>query len=630
MKKRILTLLLVLALSASLFAAFAINASATTMGKTVNEMVPELTAFLGIAKAQVSRDDFENMPAGMQTKHPATVKLEGLIEEATALRKAKNEPGAEEKMDAFLVELFGGWDAEKEDYKNGNKPYGDFQNALYLRGEPIEKEVFNGEKGWYGLDRGNYTLESWRDLAAAVAAIDRTFRVVDGYFPLQDMKRSEMYYLIQDYYKAFDNLKKFDGDPKVNSLKMVLYYVLNTNETVDIINFCDYTPFGWELKELVKTSQENPNAPETLAFKAWVDSAWDCYNNPNATVEDIEKYVDNHWYRYGTKEENYEFQVCESPEELDDEAFEEKYPKNERFQNYVKYRDDEIAKFRDSIFVGGNYRDAANKVYFSVYYDYQLGYYSKEDFSVFQKVLDDGIDLGKNYLTTDVQLRAHYDKVLAAHKVLLSQRLDINAYDSVYNKVMEYYNKSIKGWEHLFKADTVNALVLAIDNYEKAKKAYDDAVSSGTTDAKVIDRLYQDLISASYYLEQKFVAIEPLPKPDEGEGEGGNGGGTNLPAITLEALYASASQMCNDASEFEFLMYTEKENSGKFPYSEESMEAFYTAYEALSELVSTYVEETETEKPHSMTKDDFINKMLDLTVAQLSLELANIPNTCND
>ena len=99
MKKRIIAIILSLCLCISLVAALTLSSSAESVtGKDLATLKKELNAFLNQAELLVMRDDYQNMPAGMQTKSDATVKLEELIAEADALLSTDSVEDAE----AFL------------------------------------------------------------------------------------------------------------------------------------------------------------------------------------------------------------------------------------------------------------------------------------------------------------------------------------------------------------------------------------------------------------------------------------------------------------------------------------------------------------------------------------------------
>ena len=99
MKKRVAAAVLALAIVASVVAVISIPSYAATMGKTQSKLVGELTDFIKTAETQVPRDDYQNLPEGMQTKHPLTVELEEKIAQAKEVRSRKDV----DEMDAFLM-----------------------------------------------------------------------------------------------------------------------------------------------------------------------------------------------------------------------------------------------------------------------------------------------------------------------------------------------------------------------------------------------------------------------------------------------------------------------------------------------------------------------------------------------
>ena len=136
MKKRVLSAILAVAVLVSVILSVSLPAFAerqiiidevgTAMSKS--EMQKYVKEFITVATGQVKRDDYQKMPEGMQTKDPATVKLEEQLAQATAMFKSWKTV-TEEEAEAFLLELFGGWDNEKFKFVDANKPYGEIGRA---------------------------------------------------------------------------------------------------------------------------------------------------------------------------------------------------------------------------------------------------------------------------------------------------------------------------------------------------------------------------------------------------------------------------------------------------------------------------------------------------------------------
>ena len=626
MKKRIIAAILSLCLCASLAAAFTFSSFAESVtGKDLSTLRSELDAFLNQVYALISRDDYENMPAGMQTKSDATVKLENLLDEGEELLIE----GSAEEIETFLLDVFGGWDDTAKTYSEPDKTYIEFLNALFLRTKAIDNEVARGEKGYTKLSRRDYTIESWRALALAAANLAS---VSTGESPeILRMNRSDIWELLTKYYTAYDNLVEYEGDKEINDLKGLLYLNIMTNETVDIISLSLRAPFGWELPEIISSSQENPNSPETIAFKTWVEGAIAAYNDPNATAEELRKYVDDKYYLKGENnldiDTNKESYPVESPSELSDEDFSAKYgEKAWREMNPVATRDNEILKFRNSLFVGEAFRKAARKIIETVSYDKELGYYDSTDYNAFMGVVNPFFSAANDYMTTDAYLRDAYNKIVAARDELVTKKLDINLYDAVYNKVMAYYNQSIKDFRFLFEIATVEKLEIAIDKFETARDAYESYVNAGGTDADKLDTLYQNLITATYYLQQARSEIK-VKEAGEDPNQGGGSSSTDLANITLEGIYSAAKILLTDMSEFNNYMTDALDEDGAYPYTEESLALFWEKLEALQALIDKYEEEADNAQPHTMVKSDFITLMLEAMKVQI--DLVNV-RTSND
>ena len=258
---------------------------------------------------------------------------------------------------------------------------------------------------------------------------------------------------------------------------------------------------------------------------------------------------------------------------------------------------------------------------FSVSYDKELGYYDQADYTAFENYVNDFFVAANDYRTTDVYLRNAYEKIVAARDELMTKKLDINVYEVVYNKVMEYYNSAIKNYRELFESHTVKKLEAAIIKFEEARAEYENYANAGGTDPEKLDTLYQNLISATYYLQQarsEIRVFEPGEDPNQATGSGS----TTLTNVTLDGVYNAAKILLNDMTEFNNYMTDAMDEDGAYPYTEDSLSGFFEKLAALQELVDLYEQEEENEQQHTMAKSDFLALMLD--AIQIQIELVNV------
>ena len=114
MKKRFLSALLAVAVFASLMMGISLSASAARqiiiddLGSPMSrsEMEGRIKSFLTTADGQIIRDDYQNMPEGMQTKGDATIKLEQQIDKGSDI-VANPSKYSDEDVENFLIGLFG-------------------------------------------------------------------------------------------------------------------------------------------------------------------------------------------------------------------------------------------------------------------------------------------------------------------------------------------------------------------------------------------------------------------------------------------------------------------------------------------------------------------------------------------
>lgn len=521
MKKRILSAVLAVAILSSLIITFSITSSATTMGKTVGEMVSELTAFISEANNQIKRDDFEKMPAGMNTEHEATKKLKSLLEEAKALRKAKNEPDAEEKMDAFLVDLFGGWDTEANEgegnYVNGNKPYGDFQDALLLRYRAIEPYIYFGEKGYSTHNREDYTLDSWNEFQAFVTEMEKEWFTVCDEYPysrLSQASRSEAYYLVQNYYAAFDKLVKFEGDEaakEVNKAKGLLYDLLQIEKEIGMpledfvarMDSDDTSAIAQEARKLLNLGDKVKARDALVKFMA---DAQKVYDDPKATVEQINEFfcfdlfkdtnvgtvvvpeseIKEHiekdgWIlsgeRYikpkpkksstGRVEKDEEGNIIYETDADGKTVYEDTPYHYNRFNK----RNTLINDFNTSLFVGDRFRTfKSHRYYFPVLDEYNAGIYSKEDWNTFLK----SFELGDQMLGDPKSKESDFYKALEiikdGYEIIITKRQTENVYRPYGDALVKYFYDVVMNEEDdiEYDVDSVRHYKDMIDLYLEA------------------------------------------------------------------------------------------------------------------------------------------------------------------
>ena len=235
-------------------------------------------------------------------------------------------------------------------------------------------------------------------------------------------------------------------------------------------------------------------------------------------------------------------------------------------------------------------------------------------------------EIANDYMISDAFLRSAYNEIVTARDELLTKKLDINLYDAVYNRVMDFYNKSIKDYRDLFNLETVERLEVAIAKFEAAKAAYEGYVNEGGTDADKLDRLYQDLISATYLLQQTRSEIRVNEYGDD-PNQGGGSGSTGFANINLEGVYNAAKTLLTDMTEFNNYMEDALLDDGAYPYTDESLTLFREKLEALQALVDKYEEEADNEQPHTMVKSEFISLMLEALKVQI--DMVNV-RTSND
>lgn len=247
MKKRVISVILVLALSLSLGGVLTFaDGTGPQTGLSSEDLSQRLQVFIDNAQGLIDKDDWENMEGA--EKAACTLVLEAQVAEAT---KALDSADAA-SMESCLISLFGEWDAESSEFATPQKPYDDFKDALFLSVDALDAEAARGEKGYdtklfYSTNAeeirtysyanlGRYSEESWATFIAAVEAIEKMMEVdpATQTTPLMDATRSQVAALLDTYYAAYDGLvgarrvaiyeeaKKllddFKADPKLEAL----------------------------------------------------------------------------------------------------------------------------------------------------------------------------------------------------------------------------------------------------------------------------------------------------------------------------------------------------------------------------------------------------------------------------
>lgn len=217
MKKRIISIVLVLALALSVGSFITVAAETETQtGLSAEELTNQLQQFVDTGKALAARDDWQNIEGA--EKAASTVLLETQIAAAEAALAG----GDASIIENCLIELFGEWNVEENAFANPEKPYDDFKAPLFLSAASLDAQAAKGEKGYntklfYAVnDRehsfenlGRYSQESWAVFVDAVKAIDALTLVDTDSMEkpaIDSATRSEVAALLDTYYAAYDGL----------------------------------------------------------------------------------------------------------------------------------------------------------------------------------------------------------------------------------------------------------------------------------------------------------------------------------------------------------------------------------------------------------------------------------------
>ncbi len=496
MKKRILSAILAAAVMISVIASVSFSAFAERtiiiddLGTPMSakEMRGKLDAFLTVADDQIIRDDYEKMPEGMRTKSEATYKLESLMQRAEELAYDQN--SSEEDLEALLLELFGGWDPEKRDFVNPNKPYGDFQDALLLRYKALDKVLYWDENTGYAvLQREDYTVESWQPLADFMAKFELDFLTVDAVNPytgLATATRSQIYYKLQEYLALVNTLVRFEGDKETNRLRGILYDAIHI-ETTYGVSIEDYLARGDsdDTSELSQKIRKIMNLGDKEAAKQalldWYRKAQELFNDPNTTAEDIKPLLTMKLLMTDTKSAEVESPF--TPEELEAQTFEvaglpdgekrtEKvyelrgtvyfkksqqkengklvfddegnpvftYTATTYHYNYFSLRNGLIETYLNTLFVHNNYRKYKNSMfYFAEAENNKGGAYSSEDWKAYLAAFARGDALLGTPKAKETEFYSAIERVIAAYEKFSQTKYLVSAYDSYGKALIEYY-----------------------------------------------------------------------------------------------------------------------------------------------------------------------------------------------
>ncbi len=430
MGKKFLSFILVFAMVFSFGTVFTF-ASNNIYGWSEAELKGYLSGFYRTAKSLIKLDDWQNIPGG--SKAPATIVLENYAEEARDLFIS----GSITEMQTFLLDLFGGWDFDTDNFVDSDKPYSEFRKAIMLEG--LDEETAYGEKGYWDLlpvigevqtttidkdgnevkeivqirdytNPGQYTEDSWNKFREQLNRLKDFMTVVDGWSPYMGATRSEVYYILQDYYAAYDGLEFLPSgqDPEANRLKCLLKEVLDFE-----------TREGFSIQKWFDGVTVNTDSAEMKAFQNWLVSAEQLVDNPTATADQLKQYVYT-----GTliEDPNDESVLIETPEgEVGVYAGE-----------YTFYYDNMQLAFEQSVMLDTGYRSACDKIYDEAFADYESGRYMEEDWDIFLKAFEEGDDLlniswsGDVQKTEDQFLSALQKVQSAYYDVLLPTRVNIN------------------------------------------------------------------------------------------------------------------------------------------------------------------------------------------------------------
>ena len=718
MSKKIISVLLSVTLVLSLFTVFiSADELSPVMKKSLSQLQGELSGFYKTAKSQVARDDWENIPGASQL--PETKVLDDQAQQARTLAKNGNIVECEN----FLIDLYGGWDAEKNDYKDGNKPYTPMQNAGLLRGRPFDDYIardpeygyvkisavlgevtakayeIDPETGEYkelkdengnpilvrqqgsepfgvSTNPGQYTIDSWYNFAVQIKKMQE-FMSVTPQYPTSQLSvstRSEVQKALDGYRAAYDALELIpsETDPglteeqkaekrEINRLKSILKLIVDcydgysvgdttqvdnvlafaalwddfyqkqdgstTQEKVDalndwfIINGISYKVY---IADPDSTEPEKDNASYVALddtylqnLKKWVNTANELINDPNATVEQLEQYV-NVNETYYDKDGNWK---------LVDEAEDPAYVRANFVTSITDYhyiREQVVADYNGHLFVSTNYRNAKMAIIAQAENDYNDKRY--EGAEAEYQALIQSCEAGDRLLNGSVKNpteQMFWDaiaQIQAAYETLYAKRKETPTHVVLYDKITEFVKTvpvDSNGTQSMYTEDSWNALKTAIADYESQVEVYNKLVEEINADTSLSENEKAEAIAAelekvnikAFLMNDKYNALVLISSN-----------------VSSEDVYNAARAILEKAGELYVLLSDDLDLT---PYTQESFDRFAAAYEALKEAMDTLAQEKrDGALALSYGDQEILNLVAALISAQAQLEYN--PNTCND
>lgn len=547
MKKRFLSALLAVVMFVSLMATISFSAFAARkiiiddLGTPMSrgEMEGKVNSFVSTAESQVVRDDYQNMPEGMQTKGEATVKLEQQIAKGKDIAKNPDKY-SDEDVEDFLIDLFGEWSVENRAFEDENRPYGDFQDAYMLRYKSLDKVLYRDETfGYAVLVREEYTVESWTPLADFMSQFEKEYLTVNALYPytkLAKANRSDVYYKLQEYLAVVNNLVKFDGDLEANRYRGYVYDAMRTEKTIGVTidefiaraNADDTT----ELAQMVRKALNLGDKQAAIqAVRDWYDGAKKAYENPNSTAEDLKKYLSTNLFMTDTKgnevispytaeeleaeviniqglpdgeertEPLYEFSdgineklyLKKSQQRKDGQpVFDENgdpvfdYTRTTYHYNFTHLRDELLDEILKCSLLNNNYRILKTSMYFEADNNNNVGgAFDSSDWNLFVQSFEFGDMLLSDATSTESDFYEALAEIVAAYKEFSQVKHLVAAYNSYGKSLIKYYRENFLSETSQYEAsltsdDYFNTDVYDIDGLRKFRNIlllYNDAMA---------------------------------------------------------------------------------------------------------------------------------------------------------
>lgn len=718
MSKKIISILLSVTLVLSLFTVFiSADELSPVMKKTLSQLQGELSGFYKTAKAQIARDDWENIPGASQL--PETKALEEQAQQARTLAKS----GSLVECENFLLDLYGGWDAEKNEYKDGNKPYTPMQNACLLRGEAfddyiardpeygyvkvcavlgdvtIKDFVIDPETGlvtelkdengnpiyvrrpgsdptWVSTNPGQYTIDSWYNFAVQIKKVQE-FMSVTSQYPTSQLSvssRSEVQKVLDVYRAAYDALELIpsETDPslteeqkaekrEINRLKSILKLIVDcydgssvsdttqvdnvlafgalwddfyqkqdgstTQEKVDALNdwfIVNGVSYKVYISDPNSTEPEKDNASYVALddtylqnLKNWIKTANELIDDPNATVEQLEQYV-NVNETYKDKENNWKL--------VDEEADPAYIRANfvTCISDYHYFREQVVGDYNGHLFSGTNYRNAKIAIISQAENDYNDKRY--EGAEAEYQALIQSCEAGDRLLSGSVKNpteQMFWDamaQIQAAYEKLYAKRKETPTHVVLYEKITEFVKTvpvDSNGNQSTYTEDSWKALKTAIADYESQVEIYNKRVEEINADTSLSENEKAEAIAAelekvnikAFLMNDKYNALVLITSN-----------------VSSEDVYNAARAILEKAGELYLLLSDDLDLT---PYTQESFERFAAAYEALKNALDILAQEkSDGALSLSYGDQEILNLVAALISAQAQLEYN--PNTCND